>query len=293
MSIEDSRNLNSAYYTPETECLRLLWAIEQVWGSLNDKRLLEPSVGSGAFIRATQARKLEVEWVTNEMVPDANAFVADFNRDFLTLTPEEVGPIDIVCGNPPFSGMVSYDGRRVTLGQAFILHSLKFADRVAMVLPPESLRAIKLHSLPDDVAVVAHTAPKFATYNLGGSGAGEDKDVNTTIVLFERLSSFQNEYTLLTGDIDGFDWVKNIDDATHAIGTWGTTSARCLDGSWGRRFPYAKESYAKVTNSAVEALLAEGSFSRTIADFTSAAPSTTEPELSHLLIYAQRHKTLL
>ncbi|MDB4336940.1 Eco57I restriction-modification methylase domain-containing protein [bacterium] len=286
-----STSINSQYFTGETECLRLLWACEQVWGSLNGKRLLEPSVGSGAFIKATKARQLNVQWITNELFPDGNAFEADFNEDFMTLTPDEVGPIDIVIGNPPYSGNVQWKGKKQPLGWAFVLHALTFADRVAMVLTPKCLRAVMLSALPSDVGVVAYTEPSNATYNLGGSGGGEDKDVNTSIVLFERMSSFQNDYALLSGEIDGIELLpKNqTDKATHMLQMWGGSNARAVDGSWGRQIPYAIEIPLEVTTPEAEALLASGVVGKTPAHFTATSSMTNDEEMKHLILYAQTH----
>ena len=290
MSIVNGKSLeiNSQYYTPEQECLRLFWAMEQTWGDLNGMRVLEPAVGSGAFIRAAQAKTLGLSWVTNELFPDSNSFDADFNENFLTLQPEDTGEVELVVGNPPFSGFVMYDEIKVPLGVAFVLHSLKFADRVAFVLPPSNLRLPTLEKLPKDVFVAAHTFPTSHPYNLGGSGQGEEKEVRTCIALFERRPGQTNDYTMLTQDIDGCEFLSHdeAEEATHFIQHWGGTMTRAADKTWGRRVEFARELPLKITNNDVEALLASNVINDQMKIYTSAAPFATSREIKHLINWA-------
>lgn len=66
-------------------------------------RVLEPSAGLGRLIKATQAD----EWMAIDISPDCcrelNLLgVATLCRDFLSVTPQEIGMFDAVIMNPPF-----------------------------------------------------------------------------------------------------------------------------------------------------------------------------------------------
>ena len=155
MSTHSSREINSAYFTGLHEARQLLKKADGVWG-LDGRRVLEPSVGSGTFIEAARIDGYDIEWVTNELFPETSCFEPDFTEDFLQLEAERIGPIDLVVGNPPFSGRVSYRGVKTSLGFAFVLKVLnEHSTRAAFVLPPNVLRTRWLRLLPDDTRVVA------------------------------------------------------------------------------------------------------------------------------------------
>jgi hypothetical protein len=273
-----SLGINSQYYTQSTEAHALLHYANELWG-IRGKHLLEPSVGAGSFVKEAERMGLDVTWTTCELHPESSNFVADITGDFLEVEPFEV---DAVVGNPPFSGSVTYDGAKITLAEAFIAHSLKFAPRVAFILPPSVLRRRYLCRLPEGVRVVAWTEPKEADYTLGGSGGGADKTVRTSLVFIEREAGFRYEHD--TSPIPGLEWVETAEEATHAFQAWGAVgAARPLDGSWGKPDPYCIELLAKVTDPAIEKLIASGAIQAHGHRFTSAAPYTNQGEINHLM----------
>jgi hypothetical protein len=280
--IAKSLALHSQYYTSPKECHQLLSIADQVWG-LEGKRALEPSVGSGNFIRAAEVAGFNLEWVTNELFPEGSNFQPTFNKDFLELTPEEVGDVDFVIGNPPFSGRMTIDGRPTSCAMGFVLLALRHADRVAFVLPGNILRTPWLAMLPKDVEVVARTEMEVGEYHLGGHGGGEGAKVPTTCVLIERTGCDDNGYDLDLSPLPGFEILDDYEGATHAIMNWGSIAGRALDGSWGRKFPYASELPVRVTDLRVEALLASSAMGDYVSHFTSAAPRASEEEILHLM----------
>lgn len=277
-----SIELSSQYFTSTEECAALFSICEQVWGDLAGKRALEPSAGSGNFVRVSNGLNTGLQWVTNEMDPDL-PFETDFQSDFLTLTQKDTGEIDLVLGNPPFSGSTQYRDVRTSLGMAFILHALTFSDRVAFVVPPNVLRVPWLAKLPKDVEVVAWTEMRSAEYVLGGGGAGQNKDVQTCCVLFERTGCEDNGYEVLSGELPDVEFVEDEAEATHAIQLWGGLNARALDGTWGRRFPWASECLVKVKTLEAEAFLASKAMTAYVSQFTAASPQVGVSEVRHLL----------
>lgn len=273
-----SRSLNSQYFTQGREARALLHYAEELWG-VRGKHLLEPSVGSGTFIHEAELMGLGCSWTTCELHPEASNFTPDITGDFLSVEPF---PVDAVVGNPPFSGNVVYDGARVTLAEAFIAHSFRFAPRVAFILPPSILRRRYLSRLPDGVRVRAWTEPELVEYSLGGAGGGADKSVTTSLIFFEREPGFKYEFD--TSPVPGLEWVSTAEEATHSFQSWGSIgAARPLDGSWGKADPYCIELYARVTDPAIEKLAASGQLRRHSHRFSASAPTATREELNHFM----------
>lgn len=283
MSANESRAINDAYFTSFEEALALFSVVKQVWGEFPGGRFLEPSAGSGMFCRSSRYAGLNVEWTSNELFPETNNYPATYNEDFLQLTPERIGSFDCVVGNPPFG-----DG----LAQKFVNHALNFSDRVAMVLPPESLRPVRLSTLDKDVFVVAHTKPEAAQYTLGGAGVeygrGTERQVKTVIVLYERRHGQTNNYDLLAGQIPGIEFLESSEAhrATHFIQNWGGCNTRAADRSWGREIPYASEFPLRVTSLDAEALLASRFMDEAVQRWSTGSPGVGRDELTHWLLSA-------
>ncbi len=283
MSVHESQALNSQYYSAQEEIHQVLRMADQVWGLPDGAKVLEPSVGSGNFIRAARTIGFDLDWTTNELFPEANNFTPSLSMDFMDMTREQAGHPDFVIGNPPFSGVTNIDGQRMSLGMAFIVKALQICDRVAYILPPNVLRTPWLNLLPDGVRVVAHTEPAAAEYNLGGFGAGETKLVKTTCVLFEQTKNPHSDYRLLLEAVPGLEFLNSYEEATHAIQTWGGASARALDGTWGRTLPWAGETPVRITDLSTEAILATSALSDYVTRYTAASPTTGKEEITHLL----------
>jgi adenine-specific DNA-methyltransferase len=166
----DRQKARGAFYTPP-ELTRFLarWAIRSA-----DTRVLEPSCGDGAFLRAIDKRfeDLGVVGLADRLVgverdPDeaekARTLAVGariLTADFFDVDPSSMPPMDAVIGNPPYiryHGFVGED-RRKGLARArdqgielthlasswahFVVHSIGFLGlegRLALVLPAELL----------------------------------------------------------------------------------------------------------------------------------------------------------
>ena len=155
------RKALGAYYTPSDLANYVAqWLIER-----SGERVLEPSFGGGSLIDAILDRFEEVgsgEVVGVEIDPDAlsnarqrySRGVKLLKADFLATAPEEIGPVDAVFANPPFTrnhALSAVNRKRfrelaTDFGVAgapgiwiyFLCHSLRFlrkGGRLAFVLP--------------------------------------------------------------------------------------------------------------------------------------------------------------
>lgn len=96
------KKARQAYYTP----VPIAAATVARAGDLHGRRVLEPSAGEGALADEARAAGAEVVAVENHgpsarILRDKGFQVIE--RDFLTLTPADIGCFDAVIGNPPFS----------------------------------------------------------------------------------------------------------------------------------------------------------------------------------------------
>jgi predicted RNA methylase len=94
------------FSTPETKAIEAVKELEKSLGTLRGKRILEPSAGEGAL--ANVARRMGAEvvaievWNVNAIKLRAQGYTV-VERDFLSVTPKELGTFDAVLANPPFT----------------------------------------------------------------------------------------------------------------------------------------------------------------------------------------------
>lgn len=276
MTVELSRENKSAYFTSGEEALTLLRLADELWG-LNGKTAIEPSVGSGVFVTAAAGAGFDLSWTTNELYPEHTNFIPDTHEDFLTLPPERK---DFVIGNPPYSGTVSYDDKKMKTQDAFIHRSFLWADRVAFVLPLSALRPKTLSQLPEGVEVVAWTEPVRQVYTLSGVGGGSQKTVRTVICFFEK-NGFSG-YPFDGSPVPGLEWVEFGDPrATHGISVWGTPGrAKALNGSYGPREKLSNEQHCVITDPRIEKIVASGFLRKYCSNWTTAIPFVAKDEFN-------------
>lgn len=158
-----------AFYTPPAVADFLAtWAIRS-----GADRVLEPSAGDGALVRASVARFCElscedgIRVVAVEPEPreaakcrSVDPSVRVLERDFFGVLPEDVGRVDAVIGNPPYIRYQRWTGpardislkrardqgvvlsARASSWAAFVIHSCQFLSddgRLGLVLPLELL----------------------------------------------------------------------------------------------------------------------------------------------------------
>jgi predicted RNA methylase len=94
------------FATPEAKAIEAVKEVEKALGTLGGKRILEPSAGEGAL--ANVARRMGAEvvaieaWNVNAIKLRSQGYNV-IERDFLSVTPEEIGTFDAVLANPPFT----------------------------------------------------------------------------------------------------------------------------------------------------------------------------------------------
>lgn len=178
------RNANradkDAYFTPTELCS---WCLDQLDTvvSLNGARVLEPSVGSGNFVKA--ASEYSIDWTTNELFTQyADGFEPTHQGDFKEqVFRDSLGKFDAVIGNPPFGDTAS------RLAKKFVAWSLDLAPVVGMVLPKGCRRGRFQDSLPDDVKIVQDLElpdSRFITPD------GQLKPVGCTWMVFQRVEGY-------------------------------------------------------------------------------------------------------
>jgi len=94
------------FATPEAKAIEAIKEVEKALGTLRGKRVLEPSAGEGAL--ANVARRMGADvvaieaWNVNAIKLRAKGYDV-IERDFLSVTPEEIGTFDAILANPPFT----------------------------------------------------------------------------------------------------------------------------------------------------------------------------------------------
>lgn len=94
------------FATPENKAIEAAEKIRKTLGTLQGKRILEPSAGTGALanvVREMGADVVVIEaWSVNAIKLRALGYEV-IETDFLSVTPEQIGTFDAVLANPPFT----------------------------------------------------------------------------------------------------------------------------------------------------------------------------------------------
>lgn len=94
------------FATPEKEAVAAAEQLRAALGTLKGMRILDPSAGDGALAKVARSMGAEVVtielWKVNAIKLRAQGFNV-LERDFLTVTPDEIGKFDGVLANPPFT----------------------------------------------------------------------------------------------------------------------------------------------------------------------------------------------
>jgi predicted RNA methylase len=206
-----SLGIKDAYFTSPSAVDAGLTTLSRFF-DLRGKTALEPSCGSGVFIR--ESTKWGLKWTTNELFPEySQGFKADFNLDFGKADLKSLGRFDFCIGNPPF-------GKSTTLARKFVLRALEISNVVAMVLPFGCRRITFIDKLPRDVRILVDEEIKDDGFELPN---GAKKKVKCTWMVFAHEPGYQRPLEL---DLDNsvFRWElggsKPPNWATHGLGLW-------------------------------------------------------------------------
>lgn len=94
------------FATPESKAIEAVEEIRKSLGTLHGKRILEPSAGTGALANVARQMGADVvvieAWNVNAIKLRAQGYDV-IEKDFLSVTPEQIGTFDAILANPPFT----------------------------------------------------------------------------------------------------------------------------------------------------------------------------------------------
>jgi len=125
-----SQDIHDQYYTSVQTAE---WCLNHLKTKVKWKMtgtVLEPCVGMGNFVTASENLGYKLKWITNDLFPSPH-FVPDTQEDIRTVSPTKKP--DFIITNPPF-------GSTNSLARASLKHCLTICDRVAMILPKGARR---------------------------------------------------------------------------------------------------------------------------------------------------------
>lgn len=196
------RTLRSAYFTPSF-MVKGLWQLVEVFSDAPINCILEPSVGTGAFLRSMPKSladtalidAVELDPLTARMCqagfPRANVLAQGFE----TFSGRE-GGYDLVIGNPPFGKQKLVDSKHEDLGEFCIHHYfvaksfrlLKVGGLLAMVLPSFFLDNKTKHVRD----IVAREGGKLMAAFRLPSDCFDDAKVTVDLVVIKKFDSPQD-----------------------------------------------------------------------------------------------------
>jgi hypothetical protein len=167
-----AKDIHDKYYTSLKDaewCLDYLQR-EVKWQLVGTA--LEPCVGAGSFVTASENLGLPLEWITNDLHPNP-AFTPDTEKDIRTL--KVATKPDFIITNPPF-------GHSNSLARKSLQHCLTLCDKVAMILPKGARRLGFLDSQPEFAHLVADVDVPSMIYELPD---GSTRQVDTCLQAWE------------------------------------------------------------------------------------------------------------
>jgi len=171
-----SQRIHDQYYTSVSDaewCLNHLrnevgWSLSGV--------ALEPCVGKGNFVIASENLGLDLIWITNDLFP-CPVFQPDTEIDIRKLQPKTTP--DLIVTNPPF-------GKSNSLARSSLKHCLTICDRVAMILPKGARRVGFLDAQPEFAHLVSDVDIPEMLYEMS---TGETRKVDTCLQSWEIKST--------------------------------------------------------------------------------------------------------
>ena len=236
MPSKNATAFSDAYFTPPST-VQWCYKVLGEFYSLQGKKALEPSAGSGVFVSGSDGTGLQ--WETNELFPQyAQGFTPTHTVDFAKSHQGFIGQgFDFVIGNPPF-------GHASGLARKFVKNGLEVANVVAMVLPKGCRRWRFIDELPSDVCVVVDQDLPSPLFDLPD---GTQKKVGCTFMVFERKPGYKRPPLLnltelpFKWEVGGFhppDW------ATHGVGLLHAAGRRfAVEEVEGGLFKAAQETF--------------------------------------------------
>jgi predicted RNA methylase len=276
MPSSTAKKFKDAYFTSIEDAK---WCIQQLEKhfDLNGLTALEPAVGSGIFVEASEGTGLL--WETNDLYPEfSQGFKPNTSYDFCRVKLSEISRYDIVITNPPF-------GEASSLAKKFLKRSLEISDKVAMLLPKGCRRGTFIDKhVPRDVKILLDEDLPGGTFFLPD---GSEKLVGCAFMVFSREEGYHRK-DILDYEPKGYkaegkefrpkrgDKVENWwpDWASHNLCLWG--SAGQLNDR-GRIKPFACSLFLKLTQKQYD-VVADIDWEPLIARYKTTSPMITAAE---------------
>ena len=180
---------NEQFFTNDETAARLARFLESQSWFTNVTRVIEPSAGDGAWLRAMH---VDEAYDIEPMHPDVQKI-----DDFLThdCTSEESGKL-LYVGNPPF-------GRMGKLAKAFINKCAETGDYIAFILPASMAKVTQIRQLNKNLHLIYQEDLLDETFRFERDG----KVVSTVFQVWERRPELRIDPKKRTS-CDDFSFVK-------------------------------------------------------------------------------------
>ena len=185
MPSSTSRKYKDAYFTSAADAEWCIARLSEVY-DLEGKTALEPAVGSGVFVRASE--KTGLLWTTNDLYPEfAKDFTPDYALDFGKMRPDALGSYNVIITNPPF-------GEASSLAKKFLKRALEISDVVAMLLPRGCRRGTFLDKhISKDVKILTDLDLPGGVFSLPD---GSTREVGCVFMVFQHETGYHRENVL-------------------------------------------------------------------------------------------------
>jgi hypothetical protein len=170
---------------------------------------IEPSAGEGAFIDSLAE---SYDKIGIDIAPKADGII---EANYLEWFPSQsLDKKILVFGNPPF-------GKQSSLAKAFILHSCKFADIIAFILPRSFMKPSMSNIFPRRFHCIYSTELEEDSFILNGS----KYNVPCVFQIWQIQSS--NRAIINKIEANGFEYINSQIDYHIAFRRVGVYAGRC------------------------------------------------------------------
>jgi predicted RNA methylase len=201
-------NLKDQYYTKESVAKRFVNTILQWMGKTNEYLWIEPSAGTGSFLKALPPT---IERIGLDLDPKASGIL---QQDFLTWTPPPTSKPIVVFGNPPF-------GRQGSLAKAFLRHACSFAQVVAFILP----RSFDKPSMSNCIPLHFYCFYSMELQNNSFEVNGESYTVPCVFQIWEKKDTLRRQEPSI--EAQGYQYVKPPQSYDIAFRRVGANAGHC------------------------------------------------------------------
>lgn len=201
------------FYTCELVAKQCVAKILTKIQNTKDYTFIEPSAGNGVFMKCLSN---DYNVIGIDLDPKYDKII---KHDYLTWSPTH-NQKNIVFGNPPF-------GAQSTLAKAFIKHSCKFAEYIALILPKSFLKPSMYRAFDSKFhCIYSEELPKNC-FEVNGT----PYDVPCIFVIYQKKEHEQERKPEEKIKEVGFTYVKNQCDSHITFRRVGGNAGKAYDSS--------------------------------------------------------------